>query len=126
MNGWAPNDYKLGNLLPFSGIVTNSVLTKEFPITASGARHMVLKINVSAVTNVGTQTLKLQTAIGNDWVDSKSATFTADGNVYIKLLAEASGDQTHLPLLNKGRVVLSQTNGGDAATVNSVEVLQEL
>lgn len=124
MNGWSPTDYGIPGAVV--GVVANQAASKEFPITARGALTLVIKVTVSDVTNVGTQTLKLQTAIGNDWVDSKSTTFTASGSSYIKLLSEAAGDQTYLPLLSKGRVVLTQTNAGDEATITKVEVLQEL
>jgi hypothetical protein len=51
--------------------------------------------------------------------------FRSDGSFYIKLQTTAAGDQTYLPLLNNGRVVISQTNAGDEATVDSVYVLLE-
>ena len=109
-----------------SGVVTDQVVSKPFPITAGGSLNIVLKIVVAGVTHVGTQTLKLQTGLNDDWVDSKTATFTANGNTYIKLQTTAAGDQTYLPLLSSGRLVISQTNAGDAATVSSVQVLQAL
>lgn len=125
MNGWSAQDYGIAGAQ--SGVIANVPVSKEFPITAGGATQaLVLKIVTASVTNVGTQTLKLQTAIGSDWVDSKTAVFTAAGASYIKLLAEASGDQTYLPLLNKGRVVLTQTNAGDVVTIVSCELLQEM
>ncbi len=123
-NGWSASDYVIPGTV--TGVVSNQPISKEFPITARGALNCVFKITVAGVTNVGTQTLKLQTAIGSDWVDSKSTTFTADGAYYIKLQTTLAGDQTYLPLLNKGRIVLTQTNAGDIATVSKVEVVQEL
>ena len=127
MNGYSPSfDLKLNNTSAITGVVTKQVISKEENVTASGSRHFVVKVKVSGVTHAGTQTITLQTAIGSDWVDSKTATFTAAGDVYIKLLVEASGDQTYLPLLNRVRVCLTQTSSSDVATIDSVEFLQEL
>lgn len=126
MNGYTPDNVTLSPLAAVSGVVTNSVLTKEFPITAGGSRHLVVKVKASGVTVVGSITAKLQTAIDGEFVDSKTVTVTANGNFYIKLMAETAGDQTYLPLLRSGRVVLTTTNAGDAVTIDSVSVLQEL
>lgn len=126
MNGWSSTDYAIKNQGPVSGIADQPI-SKIFSITAGGAvKGMVIKVKVSGVTNVGTQTLKLQTGNGGEWVDSKTATFTANGDVYIKLLAAKAADQTYLPLLDAGQVVLTQTDAGDVATIVSCEVLQEL
>lgn len=123
-NGYSPSDYAITGAV--SGIVTDQPISREFSISAGGSLNFVVKVAISGVNHVGTQTVKLQTAMnGSDWVDSKSATFTANGNVYIKLQTTASGDQTYLPLLCKGRIVLSQTNGSDAATIGNVYVLQD-
>lgn len=126
MNGWSANDYLIPAQAVSSGIVTNKVVSKEFPISAGGSLHMVVKLSAPSVTLVGAITAKLQTAIGNDWVDSKTVAVTAAGDFYIKLLCEVAGDQTFLPLLNKGRLVVSSTNAGDAVTFDTIEVLQEL
>lgn len=125
MNGYSPKDVQLPPA-PISGVVTNQVVSKEFPITAGGSIHFVAKLAVSGVTVVGAITAKLQTAINGDYVDNKTATITAGGNYYISLLAERTADQTFLPLLSSGRVVVTTTNAGDAVTVNVVSVLQEL
>lgn len=126
MNGYAPkSDLKLYGIPAISGIVTNQVVSKSFPITASGARNFVARIKVSGVTQVGTLTLKLQTAIESQFEDSKSATFTADGYVYIKIQQAAAADQTYTPLLCRGQIVISTTNAGDAVTIDQIDVLQE-
>jgi hypothetical protein len=84
-------------------------------------------LKVSSVTQVGTITPKLQTAIGSDWVDVKSGSaITAAGIQYIRWNIEVAADQTVLPLLAKCRVVVTTTNGGDALTVDSCEALQQL
>lgn len=124
MNGWSAQDYALGSTV-VGASASNSPVTKEFPITAGGALNMVIAIDASAVT-VGTGiTAKLQTAIGSTWQDSKTVAIAANGRVYIKLNIEVAGDQTFLPSLNKGRVVIT-SGAGDTATVASVNVLQEL
>lgn len=127
MNGWSSKDVTLSPGKVVGASQTNTPITLDgWPITAGGAtRGFVVKLKVSAVT-VGTAiTAKLQTAIGADWVDSKTVAVSATGDFYIKLLPTVSGDQTFLPLLNKGRVVLT-TGSGDTATVDSVNILQEL
>lgn len=124
MNGWAPNNVEI--VKTYSGVLTNEPISKEFPITAGGSKNMVIKVKASAVTAVGTLTLKLQSALGNDWVDAKTTTISSAGSVYIRLNIEVAGDQTFLPLLNKGRIVLTTTNAGDSLALTSVEILQEL
>jgi hypothetical protein len=121
VNGWSASDYGIPQAVAASQ--TDKPISKEFPITAGGAsRAFVVKLKVSAATVAAAITVKLQTAIGADWVDSKTGTVLAGaGNTYIKILA----DNTYMPLLNKGRVVLT-TGIGDSATVTSVEILQEL
>jgi hypothetical protein len=110
---------------PFAGIVTNRPVTIEFPINERGALNGAIKLVVSDVTQVGTITPKFQTAVGDDWVDVKSGTaITAAGITYIKWNIEVAADQTLLPLLAKGRVVITTTNAGDALTVVSCQVLQ--
>lgn len=125
-NGWSANDYAITQ--SSTGIVTNRAISKEFPISAGGALNMVVKVSFSAaVTVVGAMTIKLQTAIGSDYVDSKTAT-VANGSTtaYIKLQTTLAGDQTFLPLLNKGQVVMTTTNAGDVFSISAVEVLQAL
>lgn len=127
MNGWSAKDVTLIPAPSYSGIVTNELLSLEgWPITAGGSLNLVVKIKVSAATAVGTITAKLQTAIGSDWQDSKTVAITGSGVVYIKLQTSVTADQPYLPLLNKGRVVVSTTNAGDSVSVSEVMVLQEL
>jgi hypothetical protein len=123
MNGWSANDYALSTTV--SGVQTNAVVSKEFPISAGGALNMAIKLAATA-TVVGSITAKLQTAIGDDWVDAKTVAISATGNFYLKLNIEVAGDQTYLPLLNKGRLVVSNTNAGDSVSFSSISVLQEL
>lgn len=128
MNGWSSKDvtFSTPGAQVIGASATNTPITCEFPITAGGATTgFVVKAVFSGVTVAAGITAKLQTAIGSDWVDSKTVAVSATGNFYIKLLPTVAGDQTFLPLLNKGRVVLT-TGAGDTAAVTSVEVLQEL
>lgn len=124
MNGWSSKSVAKPTVI--SGVVANQVATVVYPITAGGSLNKVIKIKASSVTVVGSITAKLQTAISNDWVDSKTVTISANGDFYIKLNIEVAGDQTFLPLLNAGRVVVTTTNAGDAVTIDSVDILQEL
>lgn len=128
MNGWSGKDVTKATGETISGIVTNRPITVEgFPITAGGAtKGLIIKVKTSAATVVGTVTVKLQTALGPDYRDEKTAVISAAGIVYIKFLDTVAGDQAFLPLLNKGQVVLTTTNAGDSVTIQSVEILQAL
>lgn len=127
MNGWSAKDITLTPAPSLSGIVTDGLVSLEgWPVTAGGSLNMVVKITVSAATVVGSITAKLQTAIGSDWQDSKTVALTAAGVYYIKLQTSVTADQPYLPLLNKGRVVVSTTNAGDSVSISEVMVLQEL
>lgn len=125
-NGWSAKDVTIAaSGTVYGASLTNQPISLPFPITAGGSLNMVLKIKVASVT-VGTAiTAKLQTAIGGDWVDSKTVSVSGNGSFYIKLQTTVTTDQTYLPLLNQGQVVLT-TGAGDTAAVTSVEILQEL
>lgn len=124
MNGWSAKDITLkpAGTQTVGASQTDVVISLENPTTAGGAtKGFVVKAVFSAVTVAAAITAKLQSAIGTDWVDSKTVSVTATGGFYIKIL----NDATYMPLLNKHRVVLT-TGAGDTATVTSVEILQEL
>lgn len=125
MNGWSPKDYKKNNLAALGASLTDEVISEIIPITAGGARMLVVKFKVSSVTVGGGITAKLQSGIDQEFVDSKTVAITASGNFYIKLLAEAAGDQTYLPLLASARLVVT-TGVGSAITIDKISVLQEL
>ena len=125
-NGWSAKQVEIPSKI-VAGVVSNLPITREFPNSAGGALNGVIKLKVSAVTQVGTITPKLQTANGSDWVDVKSGTaITAAGIQYIRWNIEVAGDQAVLPLLNQCRVVITTTNAGDAVSVDLCEVLEEL
>lgn len=123
-NGWSASDYSLDK--PISGAVTDSPVSREFPISAGGALFNAVKIVAAGVNVAGTITAKLQSAVGPDWVDAKTVTISGNGNFYIKHNNAVAGDQTYLPLLNRGRIVITTTNPADAVTVGEVSFLQAL
>lgn len=125
MNGWAPENYKLGGLQPVGALVTNQAISKDFPITAGGSKNIVVAIKASGVTLAVAITAKLQSGVDGVFFDSKTASITTNGTVFIKLNVQTVADQTFLPLLCVGRVVIT-TGAGDAATIDTVNVLQEL
>lgn len=105
--------------------LTNEPISKEFPVSAGGARMLTVAITTGA--NVGTVTAKLQTAVyGQEWEDSKTVTLTAGvGDVfYITLLDTKAGDQPFLPLYDKCRVVVT-TAAASSTIISSVMELQE-
>jgi len=123
MNAWVPNTVTLPNLGPIGASQTNAAISKKFPITAGGSKNIVLAIAVSAAA--GTVTAKLRTSLGTATpVDAKTVSITGAGNYYIKLNSDVLADQTHLPLLSLGEVVIS-TEAASSVTVTSVQVLQE-
>lgn len=126
MNAWIPRLVSLPQSPTVVGAsATNTPISKAFTITAGGSTSMVVAIKASGVTAGAGITAKLRSAIGNNTpVDSKTVAITTDGIVYIKLNVSISADQTHLPLLSIGDVVLT-TGAGSAATIDAVWVLQE-
>lgn len=125
MNAWVATDYKLGGLQPVGASVTNQVISKQFGITAGGAKNIVIAIRASSVTSSAGITAKLQTGVDQVFQDSKTVAIAANGSVYIKLNVETAGDQTYLPLLPIGQLVIT-TGAGDAVTIDAVNVIQEL
>lgn len=123
-NGWNPKQVTRPSVI--AGVVTNQAVSEEYAISAGGALHHVVKLTVTGVTVVGAITAKLQTAIGGDWQDSKTVSITAAGAFYIKLNVEVAGDQTFLPLLGRGRLVITTTNAGDAVSIDAINILQAL
>lgn len=125
MNGWSSKVVTLTSapLQVVGASATNTpISTDGWPLTAGGAtKGIVIKIKCSAVTAGAGITAKLRTAIGSDYEDSKTVAVTGNGSFYIKILNDAA----FMPLLNKGVVVLT-TGVGSTATIDAVEVLQEL
>lgn len=127
MPGYSPSDnLVLSGSTPISGVVTGVPVTRPFTITEGGSLNFTLKLVVSGTVVAGSIVAKLQTAIDSDWVDSKTVTITADGIYYIRFNIETTGDQTYLPLLSKGQIVVTTTNAGDATTFTIIKSLQAL
>jgi hypothetical protein len=122
-NVWHPNDNALSSSYVVAASQTDAPVTKPFTITAPGAKHLIVCLTASAVT--GTVDVKLQTSVGDtSWVDSKATTIAAAGRCYIKLAIEIAADQTYLPLLSRGRVVVT-TGVGEDITISNVYVIQQ-
>ena len=123
MNAWSPNTSTLPNLTSVTASQTDVPVSKKFPITAGGSRYLVVCITTTAAS--GTVTAKLRTSIGSGTaVDAKTVSITAAGNFYIKLNNAVAADQTYLPLLSLGEVVVT-TAAGASVTVSAVQTLQE-
>lgn len=124
-NGWAAEEYVIpGSVI--AGEVEDQVVSKEFRVSAGGALNMIVKVVADDVTVVGAISAMLQTANGSDWEDVKSVSITTDDAYYIRVNVQDADDQDFLPLLNKGRIVVTTDNAGDEVTISSVEVLQNL
>lgn len=124
MNGWSTKEVSIAGKI-IGASETNTAVTREFPITAGGALHLVVAIDVTATTVAAGITAKLQTAIDGIYQDAKTVAISGNGRFYIKLNAEVAGDQGFLPLLNGGRIVVS-SGAGDTTTISAVNILQEL
>jgi hypothetical protein len=124
MNGYFPRDVLKNGLSAIGASQTDAAISEPFVITANGSKALVVKIKVSAATVSSGITAKLQTGIDQEWVDSKTVAISATGAFYIKLLAENSSDQSFLPLLRSGRIVVS-TGSGDSVTFSKIQVLQD-
>jgi hypothetical protein len=123
MNAWVPNTVTLPNLGPIGASQTDVPVSKRFPITAGGSKNLVICIAVSATS--GTVTAKLRSSLGNGTaVDAKTVSITGAGNFYIKFNSDLLADQTYLPLLSLGEIVIT-TNSASSVTITSVQALQE-
>ncbi len=124
IGGWVAKQRLLNRTSQVVGASTTRAVSEIFPISAAGALHILVAIDVSAVT--GTVDLELQSNTGGDdanWATAKSIAVTATGRAYIRMLAEASGDQAALPLQTNGRI-RAVTGGGEAITISSIQVVQ--
>lgn len=125
MNAWIPRLISLPSVPVVGASATNTPISNTFTITAGGSASMVLAIQASAVTVGAGITAKLRTRIGQQVaVDSKTVAITANGIAYIKLNVNISADQTHLPLLSIGELVVT-TGAGSAVTIDAAWVIQE-
>ena len=92
------------------------------PLANGGEGDSVLG-TFSGGKSAGTGTLKLQVRFSKDqdWINTKSATVTADGTFTIKFLDTVAADQQYLPLRPQGRLVATTTST-DAFTVDAVYI----
>ncbi len=123
--GWSPKEQVVSGGLSVVAGQTNLPISREYPMSAGGARMCAVAITTGTTT--GTVTAKLQTAMyGTEWEDRKTVTLTAGaGDVfYITLLDTLSTDQQYLPLFDKCRVVVT-TAAVSTVAVTSVLELQE-
>jgi hypothetical protein len=123
MNAWIPNTVTLPGIITIPASQTDVSVSKKFPITAGGSKNLVICITVSAAS--GTVTAKLRSSLGSGIpVDSKTVSITGAGDFFIKLNSDLLADQTYLPLLSLGDVVIT-TGGASSVTVTSVQTLME-
>jgi hypothetical protein len=130
-NGYSPKDVKLENLEPISGIVTATAISQDVGLSAQGALHMRVDLQVTAATVVGSITAKLQHRAPNgSFIDlagaNASIVITAAGTFSMTQAVERAADQANMPLRKQLRVVLTTTNAGDAVTIGNVWLYQPL
>ena len=98
-----------------SASASAEVLSLEFKVSEADSRALTIDFVCDSVG--GTVTAKLQTSHdGTNWVDAKTATLTGTGVVTLKLLDTVSGDQTHLPLRPRARIVYDATTGSGSVS----------
>ena len=106
---------------------TNTVVSKLFAISHEGSRNLRLKVTAANVTAGAGVTLKLQHASGDAdtfITTTKSTSITGNGDFYLTLNVEVSGDQAELPLMPLARAVITTGAGGATAKITSVNVVQ--
>lgn len=106
----------------------DQVISREFAISSSGSRNILVGVRCTDVTSTNAITLTLQSSLAGssgeaDWLDGNTATVTADGWFYIRMNVEDADDQAKLPLGDVGRVTVT-TGADDLVTVHEVLVLQ--
>jgi hypothetical protein len=131
MNGLSPKKVTKFGLAALSGVVTNSVISEEIGLTAGGVKNLRVIVEVSAVTVVGSVTLKLmgRSPEGSYALYSSanaSLAVTTTGTKSIIMNIEVAADQVDCPLHKMLQVVVTTTNAGDAITISSVWIQQEL
>lgn len=124
-SGFSVRDRKVDPPVTFSGIVTNTPISKTTDLGEYGTTHLRVDIQVTAVTVVGAITAKLQhQSPGGAFEDCTGANatvaITAAGNFSITQLVERAADLPNMPLRKACRVVVTTTNAGDAFTLSNV------
>jgi hypothetical protein len=125
-NGWAPKNVVLSGLVPLGASQSNAPVSNVFSLSAGGAIDgLVIALSCSGVTAGAGITAKLQSGLNGTFYDSKTVAITGNGVFFITLLGNKAADQTYLPLLAAGQVVVT-TGAGSAVSVDMVQVLQPL
>lgn len=128
MNAWIPNTVTLQGLGTVPANQTDYVVSRKFPITAGGSLYLVVSVAFTA-SGAGTYKVKLRSSLGSGTtVDAKEVSVVVAGagtqTAYLKLNNAVSADQTYLPLLSLGEVVMSTPAGATASAI-TVQSLQE-
>jgi hypothetical protein len=128
MNAWVPNNIALQGLGTVPASQTDYVISRKFAITAGGSKNLVIAVTFTA-SGAGSYKVKLRTSLGSGSTsDAKEVTYAIAGagsqTVYYKINSDVAGDQTYLPLLSLGEVVMS-TPAGVTASAITVQSLQE-
>lgn len=129
-NGYAPRNILLNTEGASLGASeTDTVITKDTPIYASGSIRLRIDLSVSGVTVGGGITVQLQQFTAGVWSDltttNSTASITGNGVFSIKLLVERAADQADMPLGQKVRLV-GTTGAGSAVTFDIIQILQGL
>ena len=121
---YVSTDWKRYPVATVGASETNTVVSREFPITGGGSRQLVARVKTSATTVAVGITFGIQSSMdGSVWVKAaKTTAITGDGNFTLSLIAELAGDQASLPLLPRARIVVT-SGAGDAVTIDNVFVV---
>lgn len=100
---------------------TNYPISERFMASWQDARNGFLDAKVSAITVVGSITLKVQdSSDGTNWNDVKTLALTTTGLKSIRWHIQDATDQAYLPLRAHVRAVVTNTNAGDTVTFTDV------
>lgn len=131
MNGWTGSEVKLAQQDQVIGAsVTAQAITDEFRLSCGGAtKGLRVDITATTVTVAVGITVKLQhsskSGVWEDMGAPKTATISAAGEFSILFHEGVAADAAYMPFKVRCRAVIT-TGAGDAATITSVRVLQEL
>ncbi len=99
---------------------TNTVVSEVINLSDEDSMCFNVDITAASVTAATGITAKIQDSADNStWNDKKTVAISGNGVVSISLQENVAGDQTHLPLRPRLRIVVS-TGAGDAVTISSV------
>lgn len=103
---------------------TDTVVTRNFPITHEDSKSMIVKVEVTTTTITNAVTANLQDSWdgGTTWADVKTVSITGDGAFEIEVNAIDGADTLMWPL---GRITID-SGVDDAATITNVWVTRRL